>query len=244
MKTVGGILLFLLITSQVFGQQSLTAQDIVDRCIKVHGGKKYEKSHFIYDFRDKRYTYTYDKGKFEFTRSFSDTSGIDIKDIMTNEKFERLENGKTVSLDEKKSTSYANALNSVNYFAFLPFRLNDPAVNKKLLGEIDILGSSYYKIEITFDQQGGGDDYDDIHIYWINKESFTMDYMAYSFEVNGGGVRFRKAYNVRHVGGVRFQDYVNYKHHKNTPVTQMDILFEQGKLEELSRIELKEIKTN
>ena len=69
-----------------------------------------------------------------------------------------------------------------------------------------------------------------------------MDYLAYSYEVDGGGVRFREAYNTRKIGGVLFQDYVNYKHLKNTDVSTFDILFEKGELKELSRIELENVK--
>ena len=69
-----------------------------------------------------------------------------------------------------------------------------------------------------------------------------MDYLAYSFQVNGGGVRFREAYNPRTVGGIRFQDYVNYKHeNKDFPVQQLDQAFLNKELKELSRIELKNI---
>ncbi len=146
--------------------------------------------------------------------------------------------GKEIELSEKDSRKYSNSVNSVNYFAFLPFFLNDQAVNKKLIGETKIKGTDYYKIEVTFDQEGGGDDHDDIYIYWINKADYSMDYLAYSFHVNGGGVRFRSAYNQRTIGGITFQDYVNYKHDKDTPVSALDALYERGELKELSKIEL------
>ena len=37
-----------------------------------------------------------------------------------------------------------------------------------------------------------------------------MDYFAYDFETDDSGTRFREAYNARTVGGIRFQDYLNF----------------------------------
>jgi len=68
-----------------------------------------------------------------------------------------------------------------------------------------------------------------------------VDYLAYSYHVNGGGVRFRSAYNSREVDGVRFQDYINYKHDSTTPVEEMDEYYLKGELKELSKIELRNI---
>jgi len=96
---------------------------------------------------------------------------------------------------------------------------------------------------VTFDQEGGGVDHEDVYVYWVHKQDMTVDYLAYSYQVNGGGVRFRSAYNRRKIGGIIFQDYINYKHDKDTPVSSLDALYETGKLTELSKIELKNIKT-
>lgn len=37
-----------------------------------------------------------------------------------------------------------------------------------------------------------------------------MDFLAYEYNVNGGGVLFREAFNSRMIEGMRFQDYINY----------------------------------
>jgi len=71
--------------------------------------------------------------------------------------------------------------------------------------------NSYYKLKVTFDQDGGGDDFDDTYVYFFNKATFKPDYLAYDFHVNGGGMRFREAYNERYVNGIRFVDYNNMK---------------------------------
>lgn len=219
------------------------SQKVIDEAIKKHGGNKlYEKAHYAYDFRDKHYVAKRQKGDFTYTREYIDKTGDKIMDVMTNETFVRKTNDQVTALDDKKINNYRNSINSVNYFAFLPYALNDEAVHKKYLGYADIDDIPYHKIQVTFDQEGGGDDYDDIYVYWIRDEDFTLDYLAYSYEVNGGGVRFRKAYNPREVGGIRFQDYINYKYfNKDFPVDQLDEKLMAGELEELSRIELKNI---
>ena len=64
-----------------------------------------------------------------------------------------------------------------------------------------------------------------------------MNYMAYSYHTNDGGVRFRSAYNPRTVDGIRFQDYVNWEAPIGTPLEELPKLYENGQLKELSKIE-------
>lgn len=233
MRPIFFILSFFLFT-QSFAQD-MDANEIINACIKKHGGDNYQNAHYAYDFRKHHYEFHYVKGVYTYERHSKDGK---TKDILTNDVFKRTVDGKEVDLTEKEIRGYSNSVNSVHYFAFLPSFLNDKAVHKKLVGESTILGINYYKIQVTFDQEGGGDDHDDVYMYWIDKEDFSMDYLAYSFQVNGGGVRFRSAYNQRSVGGIIFQDYVNYKHDKDTPVFELDALFEKKELIELSKIEL------
>lgn len=230
----------LLVTAlSFFTHKDTNPQKIVDRCIKAHGGKNYKKD-FQFDFRDRTYTFHRHKGQFQYTRKFVE-EGHQVTDLLTNEGLTRKVDGETVMLDMKKSNSYASSVNSVIYFAMLPLFLNDDAVNKTFLGSTVINAKSYYKIKVTFDAEGGGADHDDVYIYWINTDDHMIDYLAYSFHVNGGGVRFREAYNRRVVGGVTFQDYINYRHDKSTPVEQLDEHYTNNTLKELSRVELKNI---
>ena len=123
--------------------------------------------------------------------------------------------------------------------------MNDAAVNKEFLGETEIKGADYYKIKVTFNQAGGGDDFDDTYIYWFNKETFKPDYLAYDFHVDGGGMRFREAYNERYVNGIRFVDYKNLKpKNSNATILQIDSLYTNNQLELLSKIELKNVSVN
>ena len=178
----------------------------------------------------------------EYSRSFSDSLGAYL-DVLTNDGFTRTLNGELVELSEKDENTFSNSVNSVVYFTLLPKGLNDKAVNKKLLGTTKIKGQNYHFIATTFDEEGGGEDHDDIFGYWINTQTNTMDYLAYSYHTNGGGVRFRAAINPIEVEGVQFQNYINYKPiSKTTPLDSLPYLFEQGKLKKLSEIINEEVK--
>ena len=140
---------------------------------------------------------------------------------------------------------YIESINSVIYFALLPYKLNDAAVQKERLGKEEIKGKVYFKIGVSFKKEGGGEDYQDLFIYWFDVQDYSLDYLAYSFQVNGGGMRFRKAYNERFVQGIRFVDYVNFKPKSNqVKLETLGQLFVKNELEELSKIELDNIKVN
>lgn len=222
---------------------SLTAQQIVDKAIEKCGGALYETSSFTFDFRDKTYVLERSNNRKVLKRiTHSDTATI--TDRRRGDDFQRYVNDSLISVPDSMALKYSNSVNSVHYFAYLPYGLNDAAVNKKLLEEVQIKKNEYYKVQITFDQEGGGIDYDDVYIYWFNKESFKPDYLAYVFHVDGGGLRFREAYNERYVNGIRFVDYNNYKPQEEVSIIAMDSLFTHGKLDLFSRIELTNITVN
>lgn len=221
--------------------KSMTAQQIVDKAIMVSGGMHYAESQTSFFFRDRKYASSVKEGKTILKRqTFSDS--LEINDIREGSRFQRFFNDSLLSLPDSIENRYANAVNSVHYFARLPYGLNDAAVNKELMGEVTIKGRQYYKLKVTFDESGGGDDFDDTYLYWFDKESFKPDYLAYEFHVNGGGIRFREAYNERYVNEIRFVDYNNYKADpKKNDLMEVDKLFEEGRLELLSKIELKNV---
>lgn len=140
------------------------------------------------------------------------------------------------NLAPSDQTKYSGGINSVIYFATLPNKLQDAAVNKTYRGTTSIKEIAYDILEITFDQEGGGKDYDDTYLYWINKENYLIDYLAYNYSVGKGGVRFRSAFNKRNVDGIIFQDYINFKAKVGTPLRDLPKLYESEQLEKLSVI--------
>ncbi|MDF0716167.1 deoxyribose-phosphate aldolase [Muricauda sp. 334s03] len=222
-------------------KKELTVQEIVDNSIADSGGKLFDDYKVTFDFRDKSYVSENVDGQRVFKR-ISDLDSITITDVKRNDEFERYMNDSLVMVHDTMAVKYANSINSVHYFVRLPYGLNDGAVNKELLGKETIDNKEYYKVKVTFDQAGGGDDFEDTYLYWFDIESFKPNYLAYDFHVNGGGQRFRKAYNERYVNGIRFVDYENYKpKNDGTDILEIGQLYNKGELELLSKIELKNI---
>lgn len=217
---------------------SFNAQDLINKSITVSGGDKIDNSTLIFKFRDKKYKAFRRFGNYQLERSFIDAEDT-IIDILDNNKFERFVNFKKVELADSTRNKYSNAVNSVHYFSVLPYGLNADAVNKKYIDTIRIKGKKYHKIEVTFNKENGGDDFDDVFIYWINSKTYKVDYLAYEYSVNEGGKRFREAYNERIIDSIRFVDYNNYKPiNKEAALSSLDRLYEEKQLKLLSKIEL------
>ncbi len=223
--------------------KELSAVEIVDRAIENAGGDKYENINLSFTFRDKEYRVHRKNGAYEYSRIQKDTLGRIIKNQLSNTNFSREIDDKIQDIPNSLADRYKESVNSVVYFALLPYGLNAAAVHKKKLQNTMIEGKEYYKIKVTFSEDGGGSDYEDEYIYYINKKSFNVDYLSYNFKTNNGGSRFRKAVNPRIVKGVRFVDYLNYKSKNETlNILDFDKKFQEKKLELVSEIKLENIK--
>lgn len=218
------------------GEKNLTVDDVINNTVEAYGGEKVFNSIIEFDFREIHYYAKYHNYQFSLKRIFSDSTGH-IVDELNNEGFIRLRNDSTILLDEEWTGKYSRSVNSVIYFFRIPFVLKDPAVHAELIGESFVEKTDYYKIRISFSEEGGGEDFDDSFVYWVNKENFFIDYMAYSYSTDGGGKRFRKAINPRVIDGLRVVDYINYKpQDAQVPIEDYDTYFFENGLEELSRI--------
>ena len=220
------------------------AQEIVDYAIEVSGGELIPKSTIEFSFRDKIYRLDHNKRGRILSRLTPTDSG-DILDMKLPGGFERYYQGSLLVVPDTMARKYSNSINSVHYFAYLPYGLNDSAVRKEYLGSTQINGQSYHKIQVTFDQAQGGEDFEDIFVYWFNQVSGDPDYLAYEYHTEGGGMRFRAAQNPRRVGGIRFVDYENFKPKSEGVLLQsLDSLYQAGALELLSIIAISDIRVN
>lgn len=200
--------------------------------LKAHG----ELGSYSFTFRGDYYAFEHhSNGGYTYKKQIENDT-LTRLDVLTNDGFSRTENGVEIKLTELEQNKYSESVNSVIYFACLPLKLNDSAVNMEHKGEVNIKGSFYDVLEVSFTQDGGGTDFEDVFYYWINQESHLVDYLAYQYNVNGGGVRFREAFNSRMIGEMRFQDYINYGAPIGTALSQLPVLFEQGELDTLSFI--------
>lgn len=240
-KALFGLILVAIISCKQETKPKLTAQEIVDKSIEVSGGKLYKEKGTSFMFRERKYISELANGR-KVLKRITYLDSVTITDVKTNAGLTRYFNDTIVELPDSIAFKYANSVNSVHYFARLPYGLNDKAVNKEFLGEEIIKGDSFYKLKVTFQQEGGGKDFDDTYLYWFDKQTFKPSYLAYDYHTDGGGQRFREAYNERYVGDIRFVDYNNFKP-KDKSSNLMDIgkLFEEGKLDLLSKIELTDI---
>jgi hypothetical protein len=219
-------------------KQIPNAQNIVDKAIEVSGGENYNNFELEFDFRDKHYRLVRNQGSYTYERQFVDSLNT-IKDELSNSGFKRYIDNELTAVADSMAVKYTSSVNSVHYFIQLPFGLNDAAVNKAYIDLVTINNQKYHKLKVTFNQEGGGEDYEDVFVYWINVENFKTEYIAYSYaEDDGLGLRFREAYNERYINGLRFVDYKNYKpESSNADVLNLDVLFEANKLKLLSKIE-------
>lgn len=222
------------------------AQEVVDKAIATVGGEQFKNSEIAFDFRDRHYRALRKNWKFKYERIWKDSVN-NYRDLISNEGYQRYINDSLVKVPDSMAAKYSRSINAVHYFSILPYGLNDKAVNKTYLGEVELKGKPYYKIKITFDEDGGGEGHEDIFVYWIHKDTYNVDFFGYSYDEgpHDRGIRFREAYNRREVNGLSFTDYNNFNPKDSlASVYSLDSLFVANKLKLLSKIELENIKVS
>ena len=235
------VLLFACSPQKRLEKNMASADAIINKTLEVHGKDNLEEKTVNFVFRGGKYEFNFHEDRSYFYQSIKTKNGVEKKSVLTNKFFEYTENGIVVNVDERKARGLSNSLNSVIYFASLPYKLIDDSVSKKKLADQEIKGVNYFQIEVTFAQEGGGEDHDDVFHYWINKKTNQIDYFAYAYSTGKGGVRFRAAYNKTEVAGIIFQDYENYKADKSTPLNLLPAMYEKGELKLLSKIETEQV---
>lgn len=185
----------------------------IDAVIDAHGGDVLDRAIVTFTFRGAEFTLEREDGRFHYRRAYADSLDQRVVEGITNEDVYRVVEADTVAIDADTRGSIETTVNSVAYFALLPYPLQDPPVQATYAGPDTVGETRYHRVAVTFGQ-GGGADYQDEFLYWFDANTHAMDYMAYAFGVGGPeedqGTRFREAYNVRRMEGVRFADYRNY----------------------------------
>jgi hypothetical protein len=237
---VSRLLSCLILLTALACQSGNDAKSIISQSIEAHGGNAYQNKRIEFDFRQFHLVLDHQNGRYRYTRTHRDSANVLIEEVLTNDSFSRSLNGKQQTLDTAQTGKYSRAVNSIAYFVLLPQKLADPAVLADVVGDVVIDRQTYQKVRVRFRAEGGGKDYGDTFFYWFNQKTHTMDYLAYS----EGGPRFRKAINPQTIGGIRFQDYINYKGDEKdtTSVSTYDRRYIARQLPELSRIEQKNIR--
>lgn len=223
--------------TRVSSDSLLTPEYIVQQSRIFHGSDKIDDAAITFKFRDYNYEYLKTDSGLVRTRSTLDSMGREVKDRWFSKKLVRTIDGVREEISEAREKAYMSSINSVFYFSFLPKSLLDPAVNLVYIDTVVLNERKYHKIQVTFDQEGGGDDYEDVFLYWFDVEDFSMDYLAYSYMTEGGGMRFRSVINSQKIEGIVFQDYANFAPPENASFMELDQLYSQGELKQVSTIE-------
>ena len=214
-----------------------TAQELIDASITYYGQNRWDQIDIHFQFRKHRYSLHRADKQTVYTRETLHSPFL-LDSLYGNGKFVRYKQDIPQQLSDSLQQVYAASVNSVLYFFQIPHVLNDPAVIKKRLPDTWIKNKKYHQVQITFQQEGGGADYEDEFRYWLDPETYAVDYLAYKYLTDGGGVRFRAVKNRRSKSGFVFQDYRNYKPKNSTQnLDSLPGLFNRAALLEISQIE-------
>lgn len=188
-----------------------TAREVVDDARRAHGSAALDEACVAFAFRGTPFVAARSGGRFAYRMLGADerplatltNEGLAV-DTLAYEAHRRFPDG-TPSAGFRDSVrahgdaiarSAETTLNSVVYFALLPYNLNDPAVRLRRLGDASFGGRRYRTVEVTFAPDGGGRDHDDRFVYWFDADTRLLGAMAYAFHTGEGGTRFRQVSRV------------------------------------------------
>lgn len=188
---------------------------IVDKAIEYHGGDLYRSTETKLTIRSRSGAFELisrmDGDHYDHTVVGTTSDGKARRVRATNDAVEETRDGVAVALDEEAAGRDRDFVNARVYFPFLPFRLNDPGVYKQDLGLENWAGRELHKVKVTF-EAGSSTDANDEYLYWFEPETGRLALFAYSFGTGTerGGLRLRKGFNYRRVGGILFFDSENW----------------------------------
>jgi hypothetical protein len=231
------------------GEKWVDRLPIVDRAIDHHGGSLYTSSQVALRLCSKNGCFDLevrtDGGLFSHTVTRAD--GLRVR--ATNDRVELWESGVAKPVPPEDEARRRRFVSARVYFAFLPFRLNDPGVQKLDLGIVDWEGRPLHEVRIRFTSQTATGDAgaetgqtSDEYMYWLDPQTGEVVFFAYDFVGEPSGLRFRRAVNLRRIGGILFFDQENLGlDGDGLDVGQVDPAFVEAKLEPISTVELRDI---
>lgn len=90
------------------------------------------------------------------------------------------------AVENERTVSIAQFVRRANYFWFvMPYKLNDPGTIAKYLGTEVYKGTTYDKLEVTYDPSVTGKEKNDIYILYINQDTKMIDRFYFSLPFLG-----------------------------------------------------------
>lgn len=218
-----------------------TARQMVDKSIAFHGGDLYRGSQTSLTITSRsgsfRVISRMEGDLFDHT-VITERDGARREVRSTNDSVEVRLNGEPVTVEPGQEQGLRDFVSARVYFPFLPYRLGDPGVYTQDLGTEAWDGRTLRKIKVTF-EPGSSTDANDEYLYWFDPETGRLEQFAYSFVAGGGGLRLRKGFNYRRVGGILFFDSDNYGiDGRGMRVEQITPAFAEEKMKKISTVAL------
>lgn len=92
-------------------------------------------------------------------------------------------------VEDAQAMAVSDFLRRANYFWFvMPYKLNDAGTISKFIGKEDYNGTSYDKIEVTYDPAITGKEQNDIYILYVNPDTKMIDRFYFSLPFLGVNV--------------------------------------------------------
>ena len=234
---------------QAAPQGDAEALALIDRAREHHGSAVLDRAEVTFSFRGTPFVLRRDGGRFRYARATTDSLGRTVEEAVDNDGAHRTVDGAEVALDSAEAARVATAVNSVAYFALLPAGLADPAVRARRLAPDRVGGQDYDRVEVSFAQDGGGQDHQDRYVYWLRPSDGEIGHYAYSYLETPGdtaraatGTRFRVPIGARRVGGVLFQDWQNLSADSSGRLERFGALYDAGRTFEVSQVVLDSVR--
>lgn len=194
------------------GHGTADGAEIVARSIGLHGGDVLSHSSVELEVCSRSGCYRIGArvhGEVFDLQASGEVRGHNRRVRITNESTELWQDDHRQVVEKDRVQSLRDWVMARVYFVFLPFRLQDESVRQEDLG-IEIWNERpLRKVKISF-ARGSSSGADDEFLYWFDPDSGRLEQFAYSYSGDPGGLRFRRAFHYRRVGGILFYDQENW----------------------------------
>jgi len=151
-------------------------------------------------------------------------------DILSNNGMVRLQKSEQVPLDSVQKKNYGAAVEKVYFWLTAPFGFLNTSDSLDYLGEVVLAEKQYHKI--SHQRQKG-----DVLVYWINTETFAMEYLAHRLDTDRRQLRFLEVIQPNTIEGIRFKNYRAYRpKDPKTALADLDQAFEAAAMHRLSDV--------